>query len=211
MRLRYLKITATCTATRRTSLTPERKYINPTNIQFLLYTPTNIFSSQQPLPRHFLPFLPLPLPSHKKKRRRRRKNTKRKEGKKVERKEREDPETKKKKRTRTTTRRRMTTPYFWRQPLHYLRWASHEKPAIFYSIAIGTLGPLTLFVVPPIRHRLGDGPRETIPLTYPGMSLNYIYMHIFFSSSFHTFLIKLPPSLFVFKIFLLYIYIYKIF
>lgn len=64
----------------------------------------------------------------------------------------------------------MTTPYFWRQPLQYLRWASHEKPAIFYSIAIGTLGPLTLFVVPPIRHRFGDGPRETIPLTYPGMS-----------------------------------------
>lgn len=64
----------------------------------------------------------------------------------------------------------MTTPYFWRQPLQYLRWASHEKPAIFYSIVIGSLGPLTLFVVPPIRHRLGDGPRERIPLTYPSMS-----------------------------------------
>ena len=75
----------------------------------------------------------------------------------------------------------MTTPYFWRQPLQYLRWASHEKPAIFYSIIIGSLGPLTLFVVPPIRHRLGDGPRETIPLTYPGM-------FFFFFSSF--------PSLF---------------
>lgn len=65
---------------------------------------------------------------------------------------------------------KMTTPYFWRQPLQYLRWASHEKPAIFYSIAIGSLGPLTLIVVPPIRHRFGDGPRESIPLTYPGMS-----------------------------------------
>lgn len=25
--------------------------------------------------------------------------------------------------------------------------------------------------MPPIRHRLGDGPRERIPLTYPGMSI----------------------------------------
>lgn len=82
---------------------------------------------------------------------------------------------KKKKRKEKKRNERMTTPYFWRQPLQYLRWASHEKPAIFYSIAIGTLGPLTLFVVPPIRHRLGDGPRETIPLTYPGMFLIFFF------------------------------------
>lgn len=81
----------------------------------------------------------------------------------------------------------MTTPYFWRQPLQYLRWASHEKPAIFYSIVIGSLGPLTVFVVPPIRHRLGDGPRETIPLTYPGMFffLNFLYFLYFLSSIFY--------------------------
>lgn len=75
-----------------------------------------------------------------------------------------------KKKTKRKKKEIMTTPYFWRQPLQYLRWASHEKPAIFYSLVIGSLGPLTLFVVPPIRHRLGDGPRERIPLTYPSMS-----------------------------------------
>lgn len=49
-----------------------------------------------------------------------------------------------------------------------MRWASHEKPAIFYSIVIGSIGPVMLVTVPPIRKRLGDGPRERIPLTYPG-------------------------------------------
>lgn len=48
-----------------------------------------------------------------------------------------------------------------------MRWASHEKPAIFYSIAIGCVGPVLLVVVPPIRRYFGDGPREKIPLTYP--------------------------------------------
>jgi len=55
----------------------------------------------------------------------------------------------------------------WTQPYRYLRWASHEKPAIFWSILIGFMGPVTLVVVPPIRRYVGDGPREPIPLTYP--------------------------------------------
>ncbi|KAI9802599.1 MAG: hypothetical protein M1833_001673 [Piccolia ochrophora] len=60
-----------------------------------------------------------------------------------------------------------SSPRFWAGPLRYLRWASHEKPAIFYSICLGSLGPPMMVIVPPIRHRLGDGPREPIPLTYP--------------------------------------------
>lgn len=52
-----------------------------------------------------------------------------------------------------------------------MRWASHEKPAIFYSIVIGCLGPVITVIVPPIRRRLGDGPREMIPLTYPSKYL----------------------------------------
>ncbi|KAI9664298.1 MAG: hypothetical protein M1829_005853 [Trizodia sp. TS-e1964] len=58
-------------------------------------------------------------------------------------------------------------PRFWSQPIRYLRWAAHEKPAIFYSIVVGSMGPITLLTVPPIRRRLGDFDRETIPLTYP--------------------------------------------
>ncbi|MCJ1367754.1 hypothetical protein MMC16_006888 [Acarospora aff. strigata] len=61
----------------------------------------------------------------------------------------------------------MSSPRFFSQPLRYLRWASYEKPAIFYSMVIGSMGPVTLLVVPPMRRRLGDGPREPIPLTYP--------------------------------------------
>ncbi|KZF23053.1 hypothetical protein L228DRAFT_268416 [Xylona heveae TC161] len=59
------------------------------------------------------------------------------------------------------------TPRFWSQPFRYMRWASHEKPAIFYSIVVGSLGPVLMVVVPPVRRALGDGPRERIPLTYP--------------------------------------------
>jgi len=61
----------------------------------------------------------------------------------------------------------MSTPRFWSNPLRYWRWAAHEKPAIFWSFVIGSLGPVLAVVVPPIRTRLGDGPRPPIPLTYP--------------------------------------------
>jgi hypothetical protein len=58
-------------------------------------------------------------------------------------------------------------PRFFSQPFRYLRWAAIEKPAIFYSIVIGSLGPVLVVAVPPIRTRLGDPKRPEIPLTYP--------------------------------------------
>lgn len=62
----------------------------------------------------------------------------------------------------------MSTPRFWSQPIRYLRWASHEKPAIFYSIVVGLAGPATIVVVPPVRRLIGDEVgRPPIPLTYP--------------------------------------------
>jgi hypothetical protein len=63
-----------------------------------------------------------------------------------------------------------STPFFWSQPLRYMRWASHEKPALFYSVVIGLLGPAIVVVVPPIRHRFGDNQRPQIPFTYPSES-----------------------------------------
>ena len=64
----------------------------------------------------------------------------------------------------------MATPRFFQQPLRYARWASHEKPAIFYSILIGSLGPAMFVIGPPIRRWAGDDyERERVPLTYPGM------------------------------------------
>lgn len=71
----------------------------------------------------------------------------------------------------STQRVKMSSPYFFRQPFHYIRWASHEKPAIFYSIVIGSMGPVFLVVVPPIRKYFGDGPREKVPMTYPSKFL----------------------------------------
>ena len=61
----------------------------------------------------------------------------------------------------------MSVPQFWSAPLRYIRWASHEKPAILYSIALGSLGPVVLVVVPPLRKRFGDYNAPMVPLTYP--------------------------------------------
>jgi hypothetical protein len=57
---------------------------------------------------------------------------------------------------------------FWGSPIRYLRWAAHEKPAIFWSCIIGGLGPATFVVIPPLRRWVGDEDPPRIPLTYPG-------------------------------------------
>ncbi|OQV02089.1 hypothetical protein CLAIMM_07339 [Cladophialophora immunda] len=56
---------------------------------------------------------------------------------------------------------------FWGQPIRYLRWAAHEKPAIFWSCVIGGLGPATFVFIPPMRRYFGDQDPPRIPLTYP--------------------------------------------
>ena len=60
---------------------------------------------------------------------------------------------------------------FWGQPIRYLRWASHEKPAIFWSCVLGSFGPVALFGLPPLRRYFGDEDPSLIPHTYPGESL----------------------------------------
>lgn len=60
-------------------------------------------------------------------------------------------------------------PFFWRQPIRYMRWASHEKPALFWSVIIGCAGPVCMLVGPPIRRQLGYERAERIPMTYPSM------------------------------------------
>lgn len=64
----------------------------------------------------------------------------------------------------------MSTPQFFSTPLRYMRWAAHEKPAIFFSLLIGTTGPVLLASLPPIRRALGDVDPNPIPLSYPGKS-----------------------------------------
>lgn len=65
----------------------------------------------------------------------------------------------------------MSAPRFFAQPLRYLRWASHEKPAIFYAFIVGAVGPVSLLTAPTIKRLLGDDHQiERIPLTYPSMS-----------------------------------------
>ncbi|KAK4624714.1 NADH-ubiquinone oxidoreductase [Fulvia fulva] len=56
---------------------------------------------------------------------------------------------------------------FWQAPRQYMQWAMRAKPAIVWSIALGSLGPVVMVVVPPIRTYFGDGPRQQIPLSYP--------------------------------------------
>ncbi len=65
-------------------------------------------------------------------------------------------------------------PVFWSQPFRYLRWASHEKPVLFWSFLVGSMGPISVLVVPPIRHRFGDPNRPKVPMTYPSMYISAI-------------------------------------
>ncbi|KAH6643618.1 hypothetical protein C7974DRAFT_407344 [Boeremia exigua] len=58
-------------------------------------------------------------------------------------------------------------PRFYSQPLRYLKWASINKPAYFYSIVVGCVGPILVVAVPPIRRYLGEEQITKIPLTYP--------------------------------------------
>lgn len=64
-----------------------------------------------------------------------------------------------------------TTPLFWSTPIRYLRWASHEKPAIFWSLVIGGMGPVALVGLPPLRRALGDVDPEPIPMSYPSKDI----------------------------------------
>lgn len=44
---------------------------------------------------------------------------------------------------------------------------AHENPVIFYSVIIGSIGPLMTVTILPLRERLGYRPAEMIPQTYP--------------------------------------------
>jgi len=63
----------------------------------------------------------------------------------------------------------MSIPNFWAQPFRYMRYASHEYPARFYSVAIGAFG-LALPLVIPIRHKLGFEDSPPVPMTWPSTS-----------------------------------------
>lgn len=75
----------------------------------------------------------------------------------------------------------MSVPQFWSQPLRYMRWASHEKPAIFFSIVLGSLGPVALVSIPPIRRYFGDVDPEQIPFSYPSQSIPNCALFFLFS------------------------------
>ncbi|KAL1656111.1 n19m, NADH-ubiquinone oxidoreductase 9.5 kDa subunit [Didymella pomorum] len=66
-----------------------------------------------------------------------------------------------------TTTTMSANPRFYGEPLRYLKWASINKPAYFYSIVVGLMGPAVVVAVPPIRRYLGEEPIAKIPLTYP--------------------------------------------
>ncbi|KAK4137075.1 hypothetical protein BT67DRAFT_201613 [Trichocladium antarcticum] len=59
------------------------------------------------------------------------------------------------------------TPRFWAGPLRYLRWSARERPAFFFAVVLGALGPISLITIPPLRRRMGDPDAAPIPMTYP--------------------------------------------
>ncbi|KAG5518026.1 hypothetical protein PMAC_003210 [Pneumocystis sp. 'macacae'] len=56
---------------------------------------------------------------------------------------------------------------FWSNSIKYAKWAAQERPHLFYSFCLGSLGPIIFLIVPPIRKRLGYVSPEPIPKTYP--------------------------------------------
>ena len=60
-----------------------------------------------------------------------------------------------------------TAPFFFKEPFRYLRWASINKPAYFYSICVGLAGPGIVAVVVPTRRYLGYERIAKVPQTYP--------------------------------------------
>ena len=57
---------------------------------------------------------------------------------------------------------------------------AHENPVIFYSVIIGSIGPVLAITVPPIRERYGYRPAEMIPTSYPR---SYKSRHLVFFTS----------------------------
>ncbi|CCJ31560.1 unnamed protein product [Pneumocystis jirovecii] len=58
----------------------------------------------------------------------------------------------------------ITHNYYLKQ---IVKWAAEERPHLFYSFCLGSLGPIIFLIVPPIRKSLGYVPPEPIPKTYP--------------------------------------------
>jgi hypothetical protein len=58
-------------------------------------------------------------------------------------------------------------PFFYKEPLRYLRWASINKPAYFFSICVGLAGPGIIAVAVPTRKYLGYERIAKVPQTYP--------------------------------------------
>jgi hypothetical protein len=50
---------------------------------------------------------------------------------------------------------------------HKQQRQAHESPVIFYSVVLGTIGPVMVVAVPPIREYFGYRPAEIVPNTYP--------------------------------------------
>lgn len=48
---------------------------------------------------------------------------------------------------------------------------AHEYPVIFYSVVIGSVGPVMVLTIPPLRERAGYKSGEMIPATYPSTFL----------------------------------------
>lgn len=75
-----------------------------------------------------------------------------------------------------------------------MRWASYEKPAIFYSIVLGSLGPVALFTLPPIRRYFGDVDPAEIPFSYPGTLPAPLYLASFIADLCPPFLLIVPAG-----------------
>jgi len=73
----------------------------------------------------------------------------------------------------------LAIPRLLTNPFGYIRYHSHQNPALLYSVLLGSvLSPVFLFIVPVVRKKAGYKNAPHIPLTYPSKSRQYLEVAI---------------------------------
>nr|CAG8486502.1 10636_t:CDS:2 [Entrophospora candida] len=66
---------------------------------------------------------------------------------------------------------------FFSRQINFLKKSAEERPAYFWSLAIGFIGPIGVLVIPDIRRKyFGYEPPLPFPTTYPMMVNNGNYI-----------------------------------
>ncbi|CEP23259.1 hypothetical protein BN1211_3796 [Cyberlindnera jadinii] len=58
-------------------------------------------------------------------------------------------------------------PVYFREPIRWCRYHAHNRPHIFFSVAIGVAGPILALTLTPLRRKFLFEDHEPVPFSYP--------------------------------------------